>query len=301
MFIYKHIPVLLKEVMHFLNIKQDGYYIDATLGGASYTKAITESLGDKGRLLSLDLDPLAIDNFKKFKTKKNIVVNDNFSNLAKVVKDNFDKNVLFDAIVADLGLSSAQLDDVERGFSFNNEKSLDMSFGPKIDRDTSYIVNNYNFDDLEKVLAVYGDESWSKKIALDLVNYRKKHKIENAKELAEIIAQSIPKKFWSNRIHPATKSFQALRIETNQEMNNLQLFLQASCDLLKPSGSLVIVSFHSLEDRIVKLFFKEKSRPYKSADFEIITKKPLIPSLEEIHNNPRSRSAKLRVLRRKVK
>lgn len=286
---------MLKEVVEFLKIKKNGKYIDATLGGGGYTKEIGSLLGDNGKILSIDLDPLAIDNFSKYKSAKNIVINDNFANLKKIVTEKFKDGDKFDGIVADLGLSSAQLDDKSRGFSFNNEESLDMSFGPQIDGDSKWILNNYNKEELEKVIKEYGEESWAKKIADSIFNYRRKNKIDNSKQLAEIVAASIPSKFWSKKINPATKTFQAIRMETNGEIENLKNFLAQACDLLNKDGRLVVVSFHSLEDRTVKLFFKEKFRNDRDK-FKIITKKPIGPSDIEIKSNNRSRSAKLRVL-----
>lgn len=286
---------MLKEVLSFLNVKPEGKYIDGTLGGGSYTKALSELLEKNGKVLSIDLDPLAINNFLQFKTEKNIVVNDNFSNIDKIVLENFGKDVFFDGIVVDLGLSSAQLDDDKRGFSFNNEESIDMSFGPKIENDTFWIINYYKQFELENIIKAYGEEPWAKKIAEKIVIYRKKTKIENAKQLAEIISSAIPRKFWSKRINPATKTFQALRMETNRELENLDDFLSKSLDLLNVGGRLVVVSFHSLEDRAVKLFFKKQQL---SGNFKIINKKPILASDSEIKENNRSRSAKLRVLER---
>lgn len=286
---------MLEEVIKFLDVKVDGNYIDATLGGGGYTKKITSLLGDDGRALSIDLDPLSLENFSQFKTKKNIVVNDNFVNIKKIVLENFKKQIFFDGIVADLGLSSAQLDDEERGFSFNNEKSLDMAFGPKIENDTFWIVNNYKQFELENIIKEYGEEPWAKKIAGRIVEERKKNKIDNSKKLAEIISSAIPKKFWSKRINPATKTFQALRMETNNELDVLGIFLEDASNLLKVGGCLVVVSFHSLEDRIVKRFFKSKK---ESGNFELVNKKPLVATENETKNNSRARSAKLRVLKR---
>lgn len=290
---YFHIPVMLREVLNFLEVKPDGMYIDATLGGGGYTKAISDLLSDKGKILSIDLDPLAIENFNQFKTKKNIIVNDNFSNIEKIVLENFSEEDRFDGIVADLGLSSAQLEDVNRGFSFNNQYSLDMSFGPKIENDTFWIVNNYKQFELENIIKEYGEEPWAKKIAEKIVESRKKSKINNSQQLAEIISSAIPKKFWSRRINPATKTFQALRMETNGEIENLENFLQKSVELLKVGGRLIVVSFHSLEDRAVKIFFKKM---ILSELFKIVTKKPVAAQEDEIGANNRSRSAKLRVL-----
>jgi 16S rRNA (cytosine1402-N4)-methyltransferase len=290
---YFHLPVMLDEIVDFLQLKKAGVYIDGTLGGGSYTKKISEKIGPQGKVVSIDLDPMAIDNFSKKKLDNVVLVNDNFSNLKEIVLENNIKDV--DGIVLDLGLSSAQLDDDKRGFSFLRDALLDMSFGPQVEGDTISIVNNYSLKDLEKIIKDYGQESWAKKIAENIVLYRKKEKIKSVKTLLDIISSSIPRKFWSRRIHPATKTFQALRIETNKELDNLKSFLPVAVDLLKSGGRLVVVSFHSLEDRIVKIFFKDLFRSEKNT-FKILTKKPLVPSEAEIEKNPRSRSAKLRVI-----
>ena len=301
---YFHVPVMLNEAMDFLNVRKGAYYIDGTLGGGSYSRFISERIGKEGLLISIDLDPLAIKNFSKNKPENVEIVNDNFSNLNQIVHNSkIFKNRLkkvdfkFDGIVVDLGLSSAQLDDDNRGFSFLHDGLLDMSFGPKSLRDTIQIVNTYRPVDLERIIKEYGEEPWAKKITDYIVNYRKKKKIVSTKELAEIVAQAIPRKFWRRNIHPATKTFQALRIETNGELEVLKEFLTVAVDLLKSDGRLVVVSFHSLEDRIVKNFFRDLNK-MEDKTIEILTPKPLIPTEEEIKNNHRSRSAKLRAIRK---
>jgi len=288
---------MLKEIIELLNIKKGGQYIDGTLGGGGYTRAISQAIGERGKILSIDLDPLAIDNFSKDKLENVVVINDNFSNIKEVVLNNkkFLLKDKFDGIVVDLGLSSAQLEDDERGFSFQHDSNLDMSFGPQIENSTYWIVNNYQPSDLERIIKEYGEESWARKIAEHIVVYRKKKRIETTQELAEIIAGAIPRKFWAKRIHPATKTFQALRIETNQELESLKEFLPQAIELLDKGGRLVIVSFHSLEDRIVKNYFRDLGRS-ENPNIKILTPKPLIPGNQEIEENYRSRSAKLRAI-----
>lgn len=293
---YFHIPVMLNEVLDFLNIKKGGKYFDGTLGGGSYTKAISQRVGSSGKVVSTDLDPAAINNFLKDAPQNTIVINDNFANLQDHIGGDVPKK--FDGMVLDLGLSSAQLDDPERGFSFRYDGDLDMAFGPKSESDTYFIINNYNVSNLERIIKEYGEESWAKKIAINIFNYRRKNKIKTAAELAEIVASSIPKKFWSKKIHPATKTFQALRMETNKELDNLQKFLSFSIEMLNPGGRLVIVSFHSLEDRIVKNFFRNLSRS-EDSPITLLTPKPLIPGEKELGENHRSRSAKLRAIEKK--
>jgi len=290
---YVHVPVMLNEVIDFLNIKKGGIYFDGTLGGGSYTREISKRTGEKGKVVSSDLDPIAINNFLKDAPRNTIVINDNFANLEDHVGP--DVPGKFDGMVLDLGLSSAQLDDPERGFSFRYDGDLDMSFGPKSESDTCFIVNNYNVQNLERIIKEYGEESWAKKIAQNIFNYRRKNKIRTSSELVEIITSSIPKKFWSKRIHPATKTFQALRMETNKELDNLQKFLSSSIDLLNKEGRLVVVSFHSLEDRMVKNFFRNLSKE-EDPKIKILTPKPLVPGETELQANHRSRSAKLRAI-----
>jgi 16S rRNA (cytosine1402-N4)-methyltransferase len=294
---YFHIPVMLKEVLELLDIKKGGQYFDGTLGGGGYTRAISQAVGEKGKILSTDLDPLAIDNFLENKLENVVVINDNFSNIKKVVLKNkkFLLKNKFDGIVVDLGLSSAQLEDEDRGFSFQHNSNLDMSFGPQIENSTYWIINNYRPLELERIIKEYGEESWAKKIVEHIVVYRKKKRIETTQELAEIIAGAIPRKFWAKRIHPATKTFQALRIETNQELESLKEFLPQAIELLDKGGRLVIVSFHSLEDRIVKNFFRDLSK-LENCNIRILTPKPLVPERSEIEKNYRSRSAKLRAI-----
>lgn len=294
---YQHIPVMLNEVIELLNIKKGGTYFDGTLGGASYAREISKRIGERGRLVVSDLDPMAINNFLKDAPSNTIVINDNFANL----EDHLDSGIPpeFDGMVLDLGLSSAQLDDPERGFSFRRSAPLDMSFGPQSESDTYFIVNNYKQENLERIIREYGEEPWAKKIAKNIIEQRRRKKIETVDELVEIICSTIPKKFWSRKIHPATKTFQALRMETNKELENLQKFLSISIPLLKKGGRLAIVSFHSLEDRMAKNFFRNLSREEKPL-IKILTPKPLIPSEAELEKNHRSRSAKLRVIEKIV-
>jgi 16S rRNA (cytosine1402-N4)-methyltransferase len=290
---YFHIPVMLDEVVHFLQPKKAGLYIDGTLGGGSYTEKISEKVGARGKVISIDLDPMAIDNFSKKDLGNVVLVNGNFSDLKRIALENDIKDV--DGIVLDLGLSSAQLGDDSRGFSFLKDAPLDMSFGPQVEGDSISIVNSYNFKDLERIIKDYGQERWAKRIAENIVLRRKKEKIKRVDDLLDIVSASIPRKFWPRRIHPATKTFQALRIETNKELDNLKSFLPVAIDLLRSGGRLVIVSFHSLEDRIVKIFFKDLFKSENKV-LEILTRKPLVPSESEIKENPRSRSAKLRAI-----
>ncbi len=298
---------MLKEALDFLQPKKDGYYIDCTLGGAGYTQLLSKIVGNKGGVLAIDLDQKAIDNAKEKEMSNVVFVKDNFGNLAEIVENNFPVKTFFDGIVMDLGLSSAQLDDPERGFSFLREGDLDMSFdGRGSQNSTGQIVNTYKKEKLKEIISVYGEEKFAAKIAEKIVEERRKNPITDSLHLAKIIAAAMPSSTRREGINPATKTFQALRIETNRELESLKKVLPAAVSLLKSGGKLVVVSFHSLEDRIVKNFFKKESldclcppelpvcRCGHKASLKILTKKPVQAGEEEISANPRSRSAKLR-------
>jgi 16S rRNA (cytosine1402-N4)-methyltransferase len=288
---YQHVPVMLAEVLELLKVKPGGQYLDGTLGGAGYTIAIAQKIGPRGKMLSLDLDKNAIQNAKlKIKNQKleNItLVQGNFKNLKTIATDVFGAEAKFDGIVLDLGLSSFQLDDTNRGFSFKGERPLDMSFGPEIDNDTVNIVNQYPLLDLTRIFREYGEEKLAYQIAQAIVEARKLKKINTTSDLVAIIEARIPFRF-RRRIHPATRVFQALRMETNEELKNLSEVLPQALELLKKNGRLVVVSFHSGEDRIVKRFLKA------NPEVTVITKRPLVPTVSETETNPRARSAKLR-------
>lgn len=288
---YQHIPVMLAEVLELLELKPGGRYLDGTLGGAGYTLAIAKEIGPKGQVLSTDLDVNAIKNAElKIKEQglKNIsLAQGNFKNLKTIAATVFGEKVKFNGIVFDLGLSSFQLEDIERGFSFKGERPLDMSFGPQIDNETVSIVNRYPLLELTRIFREYGEEKMAYKIAQAIVEARKLKTINTTAELVAIIEARIPFRF-RRRIHPATRIFQALRMETNEELKNLVEVLPQALELLEKNGRLVVVSFHSGEDRIVKRFLKDNPA------VTVITKRPLVPSGQEIETNPRARSAKLR-------
>lgn len=315
---YKHIPVMLKEVIEYLDPKEGENFIDCTLGGGGYTAEILKKVGAKGSVLAFDADEMAIKNAKqKFKNKTNIkIIHENFKNLQTIINEASEKEIPkkqkadgYNGIVFDLGISSAQLEDRNRGLSFQLDAPLDMSFDQRAENTehgTEYIVNKYKQEELEKIFKEYGEEKFSRSIAKKIVEARKEDEIKTTGQLVEIIRSAIPKRFQNSKIHPATKVFQALRIETNQELESLQEVLPQAVELLKEGGRLVIVSFHSLEDRIVKHFFKRESKaclcPPKQmicncdheAKIKIITKKIVVPTEEEVTINPRARSAKLR-------
>jgi len=314
------VPVMLKEVIENLNPKAGENFIDCTLGGGGYSFAIAKLIGKKGKVLAIDLDKLAINNAKTKINKNNLInitlVHDNFKNLIKIFKKYFTKECQanrVDGIVFDLGLSSAQLRDQSRGFSFQLDAPLIMNFDGKSDNNltAAEIVNTWSQLELEKIIKEYGEERFAKNISRQIVESRKNKKITTTNELVNIIKSAVPKKYLYAKIHPATRTFQALRIAVNDELENLRLVLPQALELLKPGGCLAVISFHSLEDRVIKHFFKDEARDcicspsvplcqckHKS-QLKIITKKPILPSQDEISKNPRARSAKLRVIIKK--
>ncbi len=287
-----HIPVLLNEVLKYLDPKPNENFLDCTIGEGGHARAILEKNGPRGKVLGIDQDLKQIENCKSkmadFK-KRLILVCDNFVNLKKIVKrENFKP---ISGILFDLGLSSWHLERSGRGFSFLKNEQLDMRFDLKNDLTAKKILNEYPENEIEKILKDYGQERFAKKIAKEIVKERKVKKIEKTFQLVGIIKRATPKFYHYQKIHFATKTFLALRIAVNKELENLKLVLPQTIDVLEKSGRLVIISFHSLEDRIVKNFLKEF---FKKGQIKILTKKPIRPSLEEIKINPRSRSAKLR-------
>lgn len=288
---YQHIPVMLREVIKNLNVKEGQNYIDCTLGGAGYTIEIAKKVGPTGKVVALDMDKEAIKNAKKKIKEESLnnieLVRENFKNIDKVASKHFAKGEEISGVVLDLGLSSFQLSDKSRGFSFQHDAPLNMAFGEQAENRTEEIINEYSLEDLTDIFQEYGEEKHAYRIAKEIVFKRRKKKILTTTELAEIVKEAYPARSY-HKIHPATKVFQALRMETNQEIENLKEVLPAATSLLKFKGRLVVVSFHSGEDRVVKRFFKD------SEDLMAITKRPLVPREDEVKNNPRSRSAKLR-------
>jgi len=288
-----HIPVLQKEVLEFLSPKADENFIDATIGGGGHAFEILKHTAPNGKLLGIDVNLAAIEDLKeKIKNEeiKNrlILICGNFSNLQNIVRD-FNFNSVR-GVLADLGFSSGEIETSGRGFSFLRDEPLDMRYG-KNELTAEKIINNWSDQDLTKIFREYGEERFADKIAAAIVRDRKTKCIETSFELVRIIRQSTPYFYHRRRLHPATKVFQALRIAVNDELNNLNKFLPQVLDVLVSGGRLAIISFHSLEDRIVKNFLKEKKR---EGLIEILTKKVTRPRHEEIAQNPRARSAKLR-------
>jgi 16S rRNA (cytosine1402-N4)-methyltransferase len=301
--LFKHIPVLNKEIIEYLNINPKGIYVDATLGGGGHSESILNKLNE-GYLYSFDRDLYAIQKCKKkFENKKQIfLIHNNFSFLKEELSK---RNIsLIDGIVFDLGLSSFQIEDNTRGFSYLQNSLLDMRMDIKQKIDASYIVNNYSFSELKKIFLFYGEEPKSGLIAREII---KRRPLTNTLELVAITDKFYPLYMKKKRGHSAKRIFQSLRMEVNQELKCLEEALQQSLDLLKPNGRIVVISFHSLEDRLVKKFFKNNIQskihpklPFLEKDIpptplSLVNKKIIYPSEEEIESNPRSRSAKLRV------
>lgn len=288
-----HIPVLQKEVLEFLSPKADDNFIDATIGGGGHAFEILKHTAPGGKLLGIDVNEAAIEDLKeKIKNQeiKNrlILICGNFSNLQNIVRD-FNFNSVR-GVLADLGFSSIELEASGKGFSFLRDEPLDMRYGIG-ELTAEKIVNDWSNQDLIRIFREYGEEKFADKIAAAIVRNRKIEPIKTTFELVKIIKQSTPYFYHHRRLHPATKVFQALRIAVNDELNNLNKFLPQVFDVLVSGGRLAIISFHSLEDRIVKNFLKEKKR---EGLIEILTKKVIRPQDDEIAENPRARSAKLR-------
>ena len=305
---FEHIPVMLNEAIDNLKIKEDGIYVDCTVGGAGHSIEIVKRL-KSGRLIAIDQDEKAINAAKdRLKDYDNVTfVKENFSNLNKILEDLGVEKV--DGILMDIGVSSYQFDTGERGFSYKYDSRLDM----RMDRDlnlTAYdIVNEYSSEELQNIFWKYGEEKWGKRIAEFIEAARKNKRVETTFELVEIIKKAIPKKARQDKGHPAKRVFQALRIEVNKELEVLEDTIYQSVDLLNSGGRLVIITFHSLEDRIVKNAYRDLATDcICPSDFPVcvcnhrrkvkMIKKHILPSQEEINRNKRAHSAKMRVAER---
>lgn len=310
---FNHKSVLLEETIKSLDIKPDGIYVDGTLGGAGHSYHICEKLGDKGRLIGIDQDEDAIraatERLKPFGTKVTIV-RDNYCNMMKVLDElGIDK---VDGILLDIGVSSYQLDTAQRGFTYNDEDAvLDMRMDNRQELTAEDVVNDYSEIELFRIIKNYGEDKFAKNIAKHIVAARQKERIRTAGQLNEIIRAAIPAKFRQNG-HPAKKTFQAIRIEVNRELEVLEKSIDEMIDRLSDKGRLCIITFHSLEDRIVKNKFRDNVNTCTCPpDFPVcvcnnkpkgivVTRKPIVPSDEEIAENKRSKSSKLRVFERQI-
>ena len=305
----KHYSVLLSESIEGLNIKQDGIYIDATLGYGGHSSEILKRI-PKGHLYSFDQDKEAIEYSQERLSK----IGDNFtiihSNFVNMVEELSELGITkVDGIVFDLGLSSPQIDEKERGFSFMSDAPLDMRMNKEESTTAKDIVNDYSLEKLTEVFYSYGEEKMSRQIAKRIIDYRKDKRIETTKELVSIISSAVGAKYFNNN-HPERNIFQAIRIEVNKELETLQTILPKAINLLNPKGRMSVITFHSLEDRIVKKEFKKYSEvnelvkglpeipdEYKPL-IKLVNKKPITPSDKELRENSRSKSAKLRIIER---
>ena len=291
-----HVPVLQKQVIQYLDPKPNENFIDATIGSGGHSLGILRITKPDGKILGIDVDPEQIKNTEQTITdikdrKRLILENDSYTNLKNIIKKHNFKPI--HGILFDLGMSSWHLEGSGRGFSFQKDEPLNMRYDgeDKGVLTAEYIVNRWREKEIKEILKKYGDERFSGKIAREIVKSRKNKKIKTTFELIEIIKESIPSWYQKKRIHFATRTFQALRIAVNDEFKNIAEGLEQAVESLDEGGRIVIISFHSSEDRIVKLFLREKE---KQGLIKIETKKPIIPCLAEIKTNKRSRSAKLR-------
>lgn len=312
---FNHVSVLLNETIESLNIKPDGIYVDGTLGGAGHSFEICKRLNEKGRLIGIDQDEDAINaaTLKLMQyNERAMIIRDNYKNLVTRVKELGIESV--DGILLDIGVSSFQLDTKERGFSYmEKDAPLDMRMDNRNPLTAETIVNEYDENEIFKIIRDYGEDKFAKNIAKHIVAERSKGRIKTTGELAEIVRHAIPKKFWIEGPNPAMRTFQALRIECNKELEVLTDSIDGMIDFLAPSGRLAIITFHSLEDRIVKEAFKRNENPCtcpkefpvcvcgKKSKGHVVTKKPITPSAEELEINSRSHSAKLRVFEKAAK
>ncbi|WP_143314411.1 16S rRNA (cytosine(1402)-N(4))-methyltransferase RsmH [Clostridium sp. HBUAS56017] len=307
---FKHVSVLLDECLEGLDIKKDGIYVDCTLGGAGHSSQVLRRLSENGLLVGIDQDNDALKAAKeKLKNYKNVqFVHNNFYNIDNILESIDIPKV--DGILMDLGVSSYQLDEGERGFSYMKDAPLDMRMNRENDFSAYEIINNYSMDELYRIIKDYGEERFAKRIATFIVDRRVEKPIETTLELVEIIKNAIPAKARREGPHPAKRTFQAIRIEVNGELRILNKAIEDGVNRLNKGGRMAIITFHSLEDRIVKLKFRELANPCtcpkefpvcvcgKEPLVKLVSRKAIEPTSEEVEENPRSRSAKLRIVER---
>ena len=308
---FSHKSVLLEETIEGLDIKPDGIYVDGTLGGGGHSYEIAKKLSEKGHLYGIDQDEAAIEaageRLKEYKDRVTII-RDNYENAVSDLKQSGVTGV--DGIILDLGVSSYQLDTVERGFSYKYDTALDMRMDLRQPLSAKEIVNDYSQADLARIIRDYGEDKFANNIAKHIVAARQKKPIETTYELNDIIKAAIPAKMRAEGGHPSKRTFQAIRIECNRELDVLKNSLEEMIRFLNPGGRICIITFHSLEDRIVKSMFKKQENPCtcppgfpvctcgKKSLGKVITRKPILPSDEELEVNSRSKSAKLRIFER---
>lgn len=308
---FKHVSVLLDETIAGLKIKPDGIYVDGTLGGGGHAYEVLKRLSRGGRLIGIDQDGEALkaagERLKEFGEQVTLV-RDNYCEIERILKDlNIEK---VDGIVLDIGVSSYQLDNLERGFSYKSDAPLDMRMDTRQDLTAADVVNTYSENELFRVIRDYGEDKFAKNIAKHIVLARKDKPFETTQELSEVIKRAIPMKVQAKGGHPAKKTFQAIRIEVNRELTVLKESIDKMIERLNPGGRICIITFHSLEDRIVKTKFRENENPCtcppdfpvcvcgKQSKGKVITRKPIIPSDNEIEVNKRAKSSKLRIFER---
>lgn len=294
-----HIPVLLKEVIKYLDPQPNDNFIDATFGEGGHSLALLQNNQPEGRILAIERDDKLFQNILEGKTNfpinepafrnRIILVNDSYTNLEQIVKEHHFTPVK--GILFDLGMCSWQIDESRKGFSYLKDEPLDMRFNSKDTLTAAEIVNLWSEEEIENILRKYGEERYSQRIAHAIKEARRKHRLIGTKDLIEVIQQAVPRNYDHHRLFFGARTFQALRIAVNNELENIRLGLEQAWRVLPSKGRLVVISFHSLEDRIVKQFFQEK---FRQKQLELLTKKPLVPSFEEIKQNSRAHSAKLR-------
>jgi 16S rRNA (cytosine1402-N4)-methyltransferase len=310
---FRHKSVLLEETIENLNVKPEGIYVDGTLGGAGHASQICKLLSATGRLIGIDQDDAAIaaasERLREY-NNQTIIIRSNYCSMIPELKKRGITSV--DGIVLDLGVSSYQLDNAERGFTYREDVPLDMRMDQRQERTAETIVNTYSESDLYRIIRDYGEDKFAKNIAKHICMARAEAPIHTTGELTEIIKRAIPMKIRATGGHPAKKTFQAIRIELNQELNVLRESLDGMIDILNDGGRICIITFHSLEDRIVKTIFRRNENPCTCpSNFpvcicgnvskgKVITRKPILPSKEELAGNSRSQSAKLRVFERRT-
>ncbi|MGF3195339.1 16S rRNA (cytosine(1402)-N(4))-methyltransferase RsmH [Facklamia sp. P13055] len=309
---FEHETVLLKETIDGLEVNSNGIYVDCTLGGAGHAQYLLSLLSDRGKLLAFDQDLMAINNAKvtlkeQLSQGKITFFERNFRDLEVALSEQ--SIHLIDGIYYDLGVSSPQLDIAERGFSYHQEARLDMRMDQRQELDAYEVVNTWDYNDLVRIIFRYGEEKFAKRIARNIEQSRKKQAIETTTQLAEIIKEAIPAATRRTGGHPAKRAFQAIRIAVNDELGAVESSIEQGLKLLKVGGRMAVITFHSLEDRLVKQMFKQVSTlpetprnlpvlSNQQADYRIVNRKPILPSKEELKNNNRSRSAKLRIIER---
>jgi len=309
---FKHTSVLFLETIRYLNINPGGIYVDGTLGGGGHASGICEKLNQKGILIGIDRDGDAIEaageRLKNYPCRK-IFVQSNYADIKDVLNERGIENI--DGAILDLGVSSFQLDNYERGFSYMQEAALDMRMNKEDPLTAEIVVNEYDEKELTDIIRKYGEERWASRISEFIVKERKKHRIKTTTELVDVIKAAIPASARREGPHPAKRTFQAIRIEVNDELNQLEKAVDEFIDVLGGGGRLCIITFHSLEDRIVKEAFNKRANSCicpkefpvctcgRKADVKKVSGKPVLPTPQELEMNPRARSAKLRVIEKK--